>query len=388
MIEELFKYFSNMNEETIRFTIVFGIIFISQMLAFISRKVLLRMADRASTSSNTWDDAVVYAVRKPVRIIIWVLGISLAAEFIEIEDEKFASAIMMFRELGIIFALGMFGYRFVDHVEENLLDNLGGKKKEVKLDQTTLQAMTKIGKISVVISVGLVMLQTMGISIAGILAFGGVGGVAVGFAAKDLLANFFGAMIIYFDRPFSVGDWIRSPEKEIEGTVEEIGWRQTRIRTFDKRPLYVPNSYFASIVVENPSRMQNRRIFEHIGVRYDDMKQVKKICEDVEKMLRNHDEIDTKQTLMVNLVKFNNSSVDFMVYTFTKTIEWTKYHAIKQDVMLKIADIIDKHGAEIAFPTQTIHVPDEVSLFSKEMEVQVANTGAKKSASKPKKKAS
>ena len=104
-------------------------------------------------------------------------------------------------------------------------------------------------------------MQALGYSISGVLAFGGIGGIAVGFAAKDLLANFFGGLMIYLDRPFSVGDWIRSPDKNIEGTVEEIGWRLTRIRTFDKRPLYVPNSTFTQISVENPSRMLNRRIY-------------------------------------------------------------------------------------------------------------------------------
>ena len=140
----------------------------------------------------------------------------------------------------------------------------------------------------------------------------------MGFAAKDLLANFFGGLMIYLDRPFSVGDWIRSPDKEIEGTVEDIGWRLTRIRTFSKRPLYIPNSIFASISVENPSRMSNRRIYETIGIRYDDLEKMKKIVSGVKNMLEAHDQIDNSQTLMVNFNTFSESSVDFFVYTFTK----------------------------------------------------------------------
>ena len=118
-----------------------------------------------------------------------------------------------------------------------------------------MDAMAKLLRLSVIITAGLVVLQTLGFSISGVLAFGGVGGIAVGFAARDLLANFFGGLMIYLDRPFSVGDWVRSPDRNIEGTVERIGWRLTVIRTFDKRPLYVPNSVFANIAVENPSRM-------------------------------------------------------------------------------------------------------------------------------------
>ena len=84
----------------------------------------------------------------------------------------------------------------------------------------------------------------------------------MGFAAKDVLANFFGTLMLLVDKPFVVGDWIRSPDREIEGTVEDVGWRTTRIRTFDRRPLYVPNANFASLTVENPQRMENRRIYE------------------------------------------------------------------------------------------------------------------------------
>jgi len=138
--------------------------------------------------------------------------------------------------------------------------------------------------------------------------------------------------------------------------VEEIGWRLTRIRTFDKRPLYVPNAVFTQITVENPSRMTNRRINETIGLRYDDVHKVAAIVADIKAMLRAHPEIDQDQTMIVNFTQFAASSLDIMVYTFTRTTAWVAFHEIKQDVMLKIADIVTRHGAEIAFPTRTLHV--------------------------------
>ena len=162
--------------------------------------------------------------------------------------------------------------------------------------------------------------------------------------------------MIYLDRPFSVGEWIRSPDKEIEGTVEDIGWRLTRIRTFDKRPLYIPNSVFASISVENPSRMSNRRIYETVGIRYQDISSMDAIVKQVTAMLMAHPEIDTTQTMIVNFNKFSDSSLDFFVYTFTKTTDWIEFHSIKQDVLLQIAEIIEKSGSEIAFPTSSIHL--------------------------------
>ncbi|MDR1660955.1 MAG: mechanosensitive ion channel family protein, partial [Azoarcus sp.] len=225
-----------------------------------------------------------------------------------------------------------------------------------EVDRTTVDAVTQLLRIAVFITSALVTLQSLGFSIEGVLAFGGIGGIAIGFAAKDLLANFFGSLIIYFDRPFAVGDWIRSPDRQIEGTVEAIGWRLTRIRTSDKRPLYVPNSVFTTISVENPSRMTHRRISETIGVRYDDIGAVAGIVEDIRAMLRAHPGIDQNQTMIVNFFQFSESSLDLMIHAFTRTTVWIEFHEIKQDVLLKIAEIIDRHGAQIAFPTRVNYI--------------------------------
>jgi MscS family membrane protein len=224
------------------------------------------------------------------------------------------------------------------------------------IDATTVRAVGKLLRAAVIITALLVAMQLFGYSISGLLAFGGIGGIAVGFAAKDLLANFFGGLMIYLDRPFSVGDWVRSPDKEIEGTVEDIGWRLTRIRTFDQRPLYIPNSVFASISVENPSRMTNRRIYETVGIRYADIGCMESIVDQVTTMLCEHPEIDAEQIMIVNFNAFSASSVDFIIYTFTKTTEWVKFHHVKQDVLLKVAQIIEANQAEIAFPTSTLHI--------------------------------
>ena len=199
-------------------------------------------------------------------------------------------------------------------------------------------------------------LQTLGFSVSGVLAAGGIGGIALGFVAKNLLANFFGGLTIYLDRPFSVGEWIRSPDKQIEGTVEAISWRHTRIRAFNKNPVYVPNALFTTIIVESPSRMSNRRIKETIGIRYEDIGKMAAIVAEVKAMLLSHPEIDATQTLIVNFTAFADSSINFLVYTFTKITQWVHYHEVKQDVLLKIADIIASHGAEIAFPTRTLRI--------------------------------
>ena len=124
----------------------------------------------------------------------------------------------------------------------------------------------------------------------------------------------------------------------------------------------MPNSVFTSIVVENPSRMANRRIYETIGLRYSDLTSMDKVVAEVKEMLLNHPEIDTERTLMVNFNEFADSSVDFFVYCFTKTTQWVKFHEVKQQVMLQIAQIIESNKAEVAFPTSTVHVADAIVL--------------------------
>lgn len=332
------------------FLVIFGLL----ILDFSQRKILKRLQLKAEKTKNRWDDAIIESIKKPISLIIWAAGLYLATKIIqEATGAVIFDAVEPIRDTVIIGAIAWFLVRLIKHGERNFIQG------EKEVDPTTVDAIAKLLKMAVVITALLVVLQTLGFSISGVMAFGGIGGIAVGFAAKDLLANFFGGLTIYLDRPFTVGDWIRSPDRDIEGMVEKIGWRLTCIRTFDKRPLYVPNSVFTTIAVENPSRMLNRRIYETIGIRYDDAGKMRTIVSKVKDMLNNHPEIDTGQMMIVNFNTFAPSSLDFFVYTFTKTINWTEYHEIKQDVMLKIIEIIEEEGAECAFPTSTIHLADK-----------------------------
>jgi MscS family membrane protein len=343
---------------------VFLIVLGTAIARFVAKKFFDRLAVKFESTRNLYDDGLLDAARKPLGLGIWIVGISWAAEIVggNAQAEIF-DYVEPVREVGVILLLVWFALRFVRFIEKNVSDK---EYRENPVDETTASAVGKLVRVAVIVTGILTVMQMLGFSITSLLAFGGIGGFAIGLAAQDLLANFFGALMIFLDKPFKVGDWIRSPDREIEGTVEEIGWRLTLIRTFDQRPLYVPNSVFTSLAVENPSRMRNRRIYETIGVRYDDIAVLADIIADVESMLKTHPAIDTSRTLMVNLVEFGASSLDFFVYTFTKTTVWTEFHQIKQEILFKIADIIAAHGAEIAFPTQTLLVPPQLLAGGRE----------------------
>ncbi|WP_189574634.1 mechanosensitive ion channel family protein [Marinobacter zhanjiangensis] len=346
--------------------VVFGLVFATATVSFIVSRIIVILEHRFERSDNLWDDTILHALRRPAMGFVWLQGVYWAAEVAHSYSEaEIFSVNDKLLELGFIWILVWTLFGIVKQAELTLSSPVRMKEP---MDYTTVTAISKLLRAVVAITALLTVMQTLGYSISGVLAFGGVGGIAVGFAAKDLLANFFGGFVIHMDRPFKVGDWVRSPDRNIEGTVEEIGWRLTTIRTFDKRPLYVPNATFTQIAVENPSRMLNRRIFETIGIRYVDVNGITGIVDDVRSMLENHEEIDTGQTLIVNFLAFNSSSLDIMVYCFTKTTQWVKFHEIKQDVLLKISDVIMSHDAEVAFPTRTLHVAESVRIERDEAE--------------------
>ncbi len=358
MIEAIVGYLEELLDSlhighwVVNFIVVLLVTLAVQLIWRSCAKKVQVLVEKAETP---WADILFYALQRPLNWLVVLLGGSMALRVIADSEEMVISNYLpLVQKVSILLLIGWSFFRLLDKAERTYVED------EDK-DTTTVMALAKLGKLSVIVIIALSTIQTLGVSISGVLAFGGMGGLVVGMAAKDLLSNLFGALMVYMDKPFKVGDWIRSTDKDIEGTVEEIGWRITRIRTFDKRPIYVPNSLFTQIVVENPSRMTNRRIKETFGLRYQDIDKIESIIRAVRQMIINHPDLDQRQTIIVNFDVFNNSSLDFFIYTFTRTTDWVRFHQIKQDVLLQVARIVELQGAEFAFPTRQLHI-DKASL--------------------------
>lgn len=321
-------------------------------LYYLFRKSMFRLHKKG----DSWPYVTVRAISKPLIYLLTLIGVCLAVNvFVSTSfDLTFDKYVPKILQCGIVVFMTWVAINFINGIQTHSIH----QQKQNRLDKTTIYALTKLGRIVVVMLAILFILPIFGIGISGLVAFGSVGGAAFAFASKDLLANFFGGIIVYFDKPFAIGDWIRSPDRNIEGTVEYIGWRSCRIRTFDLRPLYVPNSLFTTISIENVSRMTHRRINTTVGVRYDDASNIKVIADSIRLMLQTHEAIDNTQTIMVNLVNFGSSSLDIMVYAYTKTTKSVEFQAIQQDIYLQIIDIIGQHGAQCAFPTTTLDLPE------------------------------
>lgn len=342
----------NLSPETVRLLLVLSTTVAAH---FISRRLLRQAGIVAARTENVWDDSLIEAARKPLPVLIWLTGISFALHLVHRQTgEQLLEYLDPARNIGVVICTAWFLFKLIRELADNVV--AAGNRTGHEVDRSTVDALSKISRIVVVVVTVLAVMQTLGFSISGLLAFGGMGGIAVGFAAKDLLANFFGGLMIHLDRPFNVGETIRSPDAQIEGRVEHIGWRQTRIRSLNMTLIYVPNALFTANVVENPSRMSHRRIRETIGLRYDDLGKMSAIVEDVKVMLKNHPNIDSGLESVVAFDQFADSSLNFILQAFCTATNLPQFHAIKQDILLKVSDIIASHGAEMAFPTRTLYL--------------------------------
>ncbi|MGA8165610.1 MAG: mechanosensitive ion channel family protein [Waddliaceae bacterium] len=290
--------------------------------------------------------------------LIWGYAILLALEtLVEIADVGISFEWMA--KARHIYALVMGScifFRWKTAYEKTLLNDPGRKGSSNSQEKALIVVSSKVLSVFVFTVAGLIVLDIIKIPLTGLLAFGGIGGAAIGFAAKDVVANYFGGLMIHINRPFALGEWILSPNKNFEGVVEEIGWYMTRIRTFTRRPTYIPNALFIDSIIENPGRMYHRRIKETIGIRYQDAGKVKSIVEGIESMLRNHPDIDQNQALFVHFFGFGSYSLNIEVYCYTKTTNWGEWRGIQQNIFLDIIQLIESHKAELALPTSSIHL--------------------------------
>jgi len=227
------------------------------------------------------------------------------------------------------------------------------KIEDPKDEAMLISLLDRLLTIAIVVVMAASEMVALGISTTAVATLLGGAGIGIGFSTQQISQNFLTGFMLYFNRPFKEGDWINA--NNLEGTVEKIGWYHTKLRTFDRRPLYIPNALFANHPIENPGQMYNRRIKASIGLRYQDIPHIAEISTSIRTMLENHPAIDQDQTILVNFNQWDSSSVNLMVYCFTKTTIWKEWLDIQQEVFLQIAEIVQNSGADFAFPSTTIY---------------------------------
>ena len=334
---------------------ILAIILFSLIIRGIFSRVVVRGIARAASGTETqFDDALVKAVATPLRIVPVILGIYFALQYAqvggsaaEIDDKVLQSAITLAVFWTLSRTVNALEFIFVglrDTLSPAIIDWM------VKLLQVIL----------IVLGFGAVA-QIWGIAIAPLIAGLGVFGIAVGLGAQDLFKNLIAGILIMSEKRFHPGEWIKV-DGVVEGTVEKINFRSTLVRRFDKSPVFVPNAKLSDNPVTNFSRMSHRRIKWVIGVEYrTSVEQLKYIRDEIEAWLWNDDRFakPPEAALFVRVDRFNDSSIDFLIYCFTHSTNWGEWLAIKEEFAMACYDIIERAGTGFAFPSRTVYMQQQ-----------------------------
>jgi MscS family membrane protein len=339
-------------------SVCFGII----LLTFVLRRILARMifaSLRKLAAKTKWvyDDNFLEALEKPTSMFILFTGVYMATVTLPLSAEWESLTSTLYRGASIFVVFwGLF--RLTDVV----IDILGHVSKSTGNDSFRgFGGLVKKSLRVFIIVVGMVMvIDNLGYNIGGIIATLGIGGAAFAFAAKDTIANIYGSIALALDRPFQVGDWIQVGSV-VDGDVEEIGLRSTKVRTWSKTVISIPNAVLANEMINNWSRMPKRRVKQVIGVTYEtNPETMEKIVEAIRELLRNDDGVQ-QDFILVNWTDFGSSSLDILVYYFTTTTAWLKHMDVRQRINGKIATAVADHGSSIAFPTRTLYLEGDVA---------------------------
>jgi len=326
--------------------------FISLGFFLILRKVVVlyilkSVSFLAAKTKNDIDDKFINAIEGPFKFLFVIGGLYFFFLFLGIDVDLIKHILKGLLIFDIFWAI----YNLITEFEDYVYKVLGKFGKASKELASFIIKITKI----LIISIGVIaLLQDWGINVTGFIASLGLGGLAFALAAKDTAANIFGGIAILTDNIFKIGEWIKVGSAE--GIVEDIGIRTTKIRAFDKRLIIVPNAIIANSNVENFSRRNKRRVVMRVGLVYDTpVEVVKKVVEDIRSMLLSHPEVAKDESLLIYFDEFEDSSLSIFCYFFTTTAVWSEYLRIREDINLKIKEIVEKNGTAFAFPSNSIY---------------------------------
>ncbi len=325
----------------------------------ITRTVVLSSFQRisrtlAARTKTKLDDVLFSAADRPVGLLVYVIGILLAVHILNPPAEVFplvAIADSAGRIISILVTIWFF-WRLLEGLSAYF--SARAQETESAMDDQLVPFIGKTLKIFLVLTGLLVVAQNMGYSISGLLASLGIGGIAIAMAARDTIANVFGSVMILVDRPFTVGDWVKT--SDFEGVVEEIGFRSTRVRTFERTLVNVPNSLLANMVIDNIDALSQRRIKMRIGLTYDTTPaQIDAAISGIEEILLAHPGVDQSYKL-VKFDEFADSSLSIFLYYFSSSKVWAEYLQVRQEVNMQIMALLQEMELDFAFPTRTLHI--------------------------------
>ncbi|MEO0812509.1 MAG: mechanosensitive ion channel family protein, partial [Myxococcota bacterium] len=322
-----------------------------KLIAYAFSGYLKRLTENTKAE---WDDELVLYVPGPLSALAQIGLWYLAATLLHIPSEPYdvQKLVMQGLELAVWLSLVWLTFRLVDVLAGTMAR--AADKTDSKIDDQLVPLIRRTLKIIVAVTAGIWVAQNLGYSVTSLIASLGVGGLALALAAQDTVANFFGSVVVFTDRPFQIGDWVQFGD--IEGTVEEVGFRTTTIRRFDKSTVMVPNSTFSTSAITNHSRRSMRRISMTLGVSYETSgEQMSELLEKLREIVKSHEGLDQGFSF-VHFTGFGGSSLDIQVYCFSESTDWVTFLKTQEALMLRFMAVVNEMGLEFAFPTQTVYL--------------------------------
>ncbi|MBS4538873.1 mechanosensitive ion channel family protein [Clostridium sp. D2Q-11] len=331
------------------------------MLFLISSSIITRMIFKvgdifAKKSKTGLDDDMLIAFKKPVRVLVILLGLYIALIYLPFSKGTEDNITLLFRVSIIV--LITWGLYNLAGTYEVLYDKLGTKLnfRSQKILKPFISKVIRI--IIIAISIAIIA-EEFGYSISAFVAGLGIGGIAIAMAAKDTLANVFGGIAILMDKPFDIGDWIVA--SGVEGVVENINFRSTKVRTFEKAIVSIPNSKMSEEAITNFSRRGIRRVRFYLGIVYSTSSdKIQMVVKKINDMLVEHPDVDN-EIILSNFEVFNTSSLDILIQYYAKTSDYQEYLSVKENVNFKIMDILEEENVEVAFPSTSIYFEDNLN---------------------------
>ena len=347
------------DETTDRYIYAVSIFLFFFIFKTLFRKTVIKLLESITKkTTNTIDDNIIRVLKKPIDFLFLVIGFKLAMSFLTLSDEMKPYIETTIKSL-FTFLLFWTVLRMLSPISDILVKS-HTKLRGKELGKDLANLITRTLQVIVIALGGVTILQEWGYNITGFLASLGLIGMAIALAAKDTVANLFGSLVIFSDKPFGIGDWIKTPD--VEGTVEEVGIRSTKVRTFAQALVSVPNAVLANSSILNWSRMGKRRIKTTLGLTYSTSnEQMKTIVSEIRTMLKEDEDIH-QDTIHIYFTDFEASSLGIFCYFFTKSINWAEYMRVRENVNLKIIQIVENNGAAFAFPTQSIYIENNTEL--------------------------
>ncbi|MBI1258851.1 MAG: mechanosensitive ion channel [Chloroflexi bacterium] len=294
------------------------------------------------------DEAIALAITPPLRLLITIIGLQLILIVVEVPATLVRFTGQLINSL-LGFVIFWTLYRLVDVVSNYLEAN----ERFSKFDQTVVNFIRQVSKVLVILFMIIVIMSGWGFDLAGVVAGLGIGGLAVALAAQDALANFIGYFVIVTDAPFKVGHYIVI--NDVEGFVETISFRSTRMRKRDRSLVVIPNQTVVNSMITNWSRLKRRQVRMTLGVTYDTSEEkLRAVIADIHTMLDAHERV-TEDRKLVEFIEFGDSSLNILIIYFVKTIIWEEMQIIRADVNFRLMGILTRNGVSVAFPTTTVN---------------------------------